>query len=104
MKQLTEIRLHFQKHRIAAQTCLIHGYFEFAGSALNSTMYVAMPFTVEWTGSNTGPGASTMRGSAKGSASAVLSVSSLYYPANLSILGLSVSDTSVTFTATYEIA
>jgi hypothetical protein len=90
--------------RIAAQTCLIHGYFEFAGSSLNSTMYVAMPFTVEWTGSNTGPGASTMRGAAKGSASAVLTVSSLYYPANLSILGLSVSDTSVTFTATYEIA
>jgi hypothetical protein len=90
--------------RIAAQTCLIHGYFEFAGSAANSTMYITAPFTVEWTGSNTGPGASTMRGTAKGSASAVLPVSSLYFPANLSILGLSVSDTSVTFTATYEIA
>ena len=90
--------------RIAGQTCLVHGYFEFAGSSLNSTMYVAMPFTVEWTGSNTGPGAQTMRGAAKGSASAVLPVSSLYYPANLSILGLSASDTSVTFTATYEIA
>jgi hypothetical protein len=90
--------------RIAGQTCLIHGYFEFSGSAANSTIYISAPFTVEWTGSNTGPGASTMRGTAKGSASAVLPVASLYYPARLSISGMTVSDTSVTFTATYEIA
>ena len=91
--------------RIAGQTCLIHGYFEFAGSALNNTIYITAPFTVErGPGGNTGPGASTMRGTAKGSASAVLPVASLFFPASLSISGMTVSDTSVTFTATYEIA
>lgn len=91
--------------RIAGQTCLIHGYFEFAGSALNDTIYITAPFTVErGPGGNTGPGASTMRGTAKGSASAVLPVASLFFPASLSISGMTVSDTSVTFTATYEIA
>ena len=90
--------------RIAGQTCLIHGYFEFAGSALNNIIYIQVPFTVGWTGSTTGPDAKTMRGTAKGSASAVLPVASLYYQDRLSISGLTVSDTSVTFTATYEIA
>jgi parallel beta-helix repeat protein len=90
--------------RIARQTCLIHGYFEFAGSALNNIIYIQVPFTVGWTGSTTGPDAKTMRGTAKGSASAVLPVASLYYNDRLSISGLTVSDTSVTFTATYEIA
>jgi hypothetical protein len=91
--------------RIASQTCLIHGFFEFAGSALNNTIFITAPFTVErGPGGNTGPGASTMRGTAKGSASAVLPVASLFFPASLSISGMTVSDTSVTFTATYEIA
>jgi hypothetical protein len=91
--------------RIAGQTCLIHGYFEFAGSAANSTIYITAPFTVErWPGGNKGPCASKMLGKAKGSASAVLPVASLFFPASLSISGMTVSDTSVTFTATYEIA
>jgi hypothetical protein len=100
---LSNVSVKYKK--IAGQTCLIHGYFEFAGSALNDTIYITAPFTVErGPGGNTGPGASTMRGTAKGSASAVLPVASLFFPASLSISGMTVSDTSVTFTATYEIA
>lgn len=92
------------KYKRIGSTCHVHGYFEFSGSAANSTMYIEVPFSVDWTGSTTGPGAQTMRGSAKGSASVVLPVASIYYPTRLSISGLSVSDTSVTFTATYEIS
>jgi hypothetical protein len=100
---LSNVSVKYKK--IAAQTCLIHGYFEFAGSALNNIIYITAPFTVErGPGGNTGPGASTMRGTAKGSASAVLPVASLFFPASLSISGMTASDTSVTFTATYEIA
>jgi len=100
---LSNVSVKFKK--IAGQTCLIHGYFEFAGSALNNIIYITAPFTVErGPGGNTGAGASTMRGTAKGSASAVLPVASIFFTTSLSISGLTVSDTSVTFTATYEIA
>lgn len=92
------------KYKKIGSVCHVEGYFEFSGSANNSTIYIEMPFTVDWTGSNTGPDAQTMRGAAKGSASAVLPVASIYYPTRLSISGMTVSDTSVKFSAAFEIA
>lgn len=92
------------KYKRIGSTCHVHGYFEFAGSATHSTMYIEMPFNVDWTGSNTGPDAQTMRGSAKGSAAAMMAVTSIYFPSRLAIGGMTVADTSVRFSAAFEIA
>jgi hypothetical protein len=92
------------KYKLIGSVCHVEGYFEFAGSAANSTIYIEMPVSVAWTGSNTGPDAQTMRGSAKGSASVVLPVTSIYYPSRLAIGGMTVSDTNVRFTAAFETA
>ena len=92
------------KYKRVGSVCHVEGYFEFSGSAANSVMYVEMPFTVAWTGSNTGPDAKTMRGTARGSSTGMVYVDSIYYNTRLAINGLAVGDTNVRFTAAFEIS
>lgn len=90
--------------RIAGKTCIVQGYFEFAGSSLNSTMYVSMPFSGNWPAASTGPNANMMRGVARASNAGMTYMNGWYFVDRLAIYGMTVSDTNVQFTASFEIA
>jgi hypothetical protein len=80
------------------------GSFNVSSSTLNGTTYVSAPYSVNWTGTNTGNDAQSMLGACRGSSSGVGYVDAVYYTANLAIHGPSTSDTLVAFDAVYEIS
>ena len=77
--------------------------FTVSSSTLDTSTYMSVPIAVNWTGSNTGPDASSVRGYKQGDSSGSAGVTSIYFTSNLNF-ATNATDTSVGLHATYEIA